>query len=213
VLVTAQRQETGRGRTGAEWLHAPRAVAASLALEAPWPIEMIGPLPLVAGLAMRAALDTLGVDVLLKWPNDLMDTRGAKVGGLLSEMADGVLVVGVGVNLFFPDAPAGITGLFDDDPGEELAAALATSWADRLLESIDQGPLWDRNEYRDASMLLGESITWEGGSGTAVDIAADGALVVMVGNERVVLRSGAVRLIRRATLAPDDGRGAVGEGQ
>jgi BirA family biotin operon repressor/biotin-[acetyl-CoA-carboxylase] ligase len=188
-------------------------VAASLALEAPWPIDKIGPLPLVAGLAMRAALGSLGADVRLKWPNDLMDPDGAKVGGLLSEMSDGVLVIGVGVNLFFPDAPAGITGLYDADPGAEFVASLVASWADQLLDAIEAGPAWDRDEYRKASMLLGESITWVGGSGTAVDIAEDGALVVLVGNERVELRSGAVRLIRRATLAADDGRSAVGEGQ
>jgi biotin-(acetyl-CoA carboxylase) ligase len=117
------------------------------------------------------------------------------------------------VNLFFADAPAGITGLYNADPGAEFVASLVASWADQLLDAIEAGPAWDRDEYRKASMLLGESITWEGGSGTAVDIAEDGALVVLVGNERVELRSGAVRLIRRATLAADDGRGAVGEGQ
>ena len=52
-------------------------------------------------------------------------------------------------------------------------------------------------------MLLGRPITWEGGSGTAVDIAEDGALVVAVGTDRVELHSGAVRLVRRATLAAE----------
>src|SRR3990172_3487586 len=81
VLVTAARQTTGRGRSGAAWETAPRAVAASLAWEPGWPDAAAARLSLVAGLA---AADTLGDAIGLKWPNDLM--RGeAKVGGILTE--------------------------------------------------------------------------------------------------------------------------------
>lgn len=209
--MTARRQESGRGRTGAGWIHAPRAVAASLALEVPWPADRIGPLPLVAGMAMRSALGSVGANALLKWPNDLMNEAGAKVGGVLSESSGGVVVIGVGVNLWFPDPPEGIAGVFPDDPGQALVGVLARSWADRLLDAVAAGPSWDIAGYRKASSLIGRPITWSGGSGTAVDIAADGALVVSVGSERLELRSGAVTLVRRATLAPD--HDAAGEGQ
>lgn len=212
VLVTAQRQEGGRGRTGAAWIHAPRAVAASLAFSMPWPLDRTGPIPLLAGLAMRDALAAAGADVRVKWPNDLVDAEGDKIGGILSELADGVVVVGAGVNLFFPDAPDGMAGLFDQDPGQGMATTIARSWADHLLDAVESGPEWDRDAYRDASMLLGEVITWEGGSGSAVDIAEDGALIVAVGSERHELRSGDVRLVRRATLAPDVDHTAAGDG-
>lgn len=149
----------------------------------------------------------------MKWPNDLMIASGDKVGGVLSEMTDGVVVMGAGVNLYFPDAPEGMAGVFGSDPGEALATVIARSWADHLLDAIEAGPEWDRDAYRKASMLLGEPITWEGGSGTAVDIAADGALVVVTGNERHELRSGAVRLVRRATLAADVDQEPPGAGQ
>ena len=101
------------------------------------------------------------------------------------------------------DAPA-------TDPGEDVVRLVASGWADALLDAIDAGPSWDREAYREASLLLGEEITWDGGSGQAVDIAPDGALVVQQGTERVELRSGAVRLVRRATLPPDDDTGAAG---
>jgi hypothetical protein len=90
VLVTAARQSSGRGRTGATWESAPRAVAASLAWEPGWPDAAVARLSLVAGLA---AADTLGDAIGLKWPNDLM--RGeAKVGGILTERFGPVVVAG-----------------------------------------------------------------------------------------------------------------------
>ena len=91
VLVTAERQMAGRGRTGSGWIHAPRAVAASLAFGAPWRVEERGVIPLLAGLAMRAALGGVGADVCLKWPNDVMAPNGDKVGGILSEAVDDVI--------------------------------------------------------------------------------------------------------------------------
>jgi BirA family biotin operon repressor/biotin-[acetyl-CoA-carboxylase] ligase len=202
VLVTAQRQEAGRGRTGVGWINADRAVAASLACAAP-PSSRLGTLPLVAGLAMRTALASVGVDVLVKWPNDLMNPDGVKVGGILSESDGAVVVIGAGVNLFFGQAPPDMAGCFDHDPGPETADRIAAVWAETLLAEMESGDPWDRASYREASMLLGRPITWEGGSGTAVDIAEDGALVVAVGTDRVELHSGAVRLVRRATLAAE----------
>lgn len=213
MLVTAERQESGRGRTGSGWIHAPRAVAASLVFDSPWPADRLGAVPLVAALAMRAALAVEGVEVQVKWPNDLMDADGGKIGGILSEAADDVIVVGAGINLFFPDAPPGMAGAFPTDPGEATTALIAATWADELLDALEAGPEWDRQTYREASMLLGEAITWNGGSGTAVDIAHDGALVVARGTERIELRSGAVRLVRRATLAADDHTDGVGEAE
>ncbi len=202
VLVTAKRQEAGRGRTGIGWINADRAVAASLAFDAP-ATPHLGTIPLVAGLAMRSALDEVGVRVMVKWPNDLMDVDGVKVGGILSESDGEIVVIGAGVNLYFENAPAGMAGCFPSDPGRHVAERVATIWADRLLDALASDRPWNRKAYREASMLLGAPITWEGGSGTAVDVADDGALVVAVGTERVELHSGAVRLVRRATLAAD----------
>lgn len=202
LLVTAARQESGRGRTGTGWINADRAVAASVAFSAPATAHL-GTIPLVAGLAMRAALAEVGARVMVKWPNDLMNPDGVKVGGILSESDGDVVVIGAGVNLFFENTPADMAACFATDPGRHVAERIAGTWADHLLETLGSDRPWDRKAYREASMLLGQPITWEGGSGTAVDVADDGALVVVVGTERVELHSGAVRLVRRATLAAE----------
>ena len=77
VLGAAERQTAGRGRGGAAWLSAPRALAVSLAFRPS--DDDLRPFSLMAGVAAARVLK----GVSLKWPNDLM-SDGAKVGGILS---------------------------------------------------------------------------------------------------------------------------------
>ncbi len=46
-----------------------------------------------------------GGRALLKWPNDVL-LRGAKVAGILIEVAEGAVIVGIGVNLRHAPADA-----------------------------------------------------------------------------------------------------------
>ena len=126
LLVWARKQTDGRGRTGAGWMEAPRALATSLAFEPEWAVDHWGPVPLVAGMAACAAI---GDQVGLKWPNDLM-AGGRKVGGILVEASGPVVVAGLGLNLWWPDPPAGIGAVFDHDPGEDESRLLAGLWAE-----------------------------------------------------------------------------------
>jgi BirA family biotin operon repressor/biotin-[acetyl-CoA-carboxylase] ligase len=125
VIVTDD-QTHGRGRMGRTWL-APTgktlAISVLLRPELPgggsFPPEAYGWLPLIAGAAMteavRRAVDaaasvstgdaeeedgTGGVDVQLKWPNDVL-VSGYKICGILSELLpeSGAVVVGAGLNL------------------------------------------------------------------------------------------------------------------
>ena len=63
VVVIAAAQTAGRGRTGAEWITAPRALAVSVATPESI-LERIVPLSLMAGVAARRALGgTVGSEV------------------------------------------------------------------------------------------------------------------------------------------------------
>lgn len=198
-LVTASEQAAGRGRSGAEWHNAPRALAASLALVPGWPPERIPLLTLVAGLAARRALDS---ELLLKWPNDVVNPAGDKVAGLLAERSGDLVVIGLGVNLYWPDSPAGMAGLAAADPGPGTGPGLATAWVEELLAAINAGPdNWGTAEYRQCSATIGRAVTWEGGGpAQAIDIDDTGGLVVAAGGGRLVLRSGQVRSVRPTTL-------------
>jgi BirA family biotin operon repressor/biotin-[acetyl-CoA-carboxylase] ligase len=198
VLVVASRQTRGRGRHGRAWESAPRALAASLAFVPSWPSETWPRIPLMAGMA---ALSVLRTGLSLKWPNDVVRER-RKVAGLLAESAGELLVVGMGVNLWWPNAPAGYGSLDDDDPGDEAGRTIAARWAEDLLRRVQASPdEWGRDEYRDNCSTLGCTIAWEpGGRGLAVDVDADGALLVETREGRRRLLGEEVREIRELTL-------------
>ncbi len=195
VLVVAARQTAGRGRSGSRWENAPRALAASLAVR---PLGWESPqLPRLSLMAALSARSVLGGAIACKWPNDLVKGDG-KVAGLLLEAVGDLVVIGLGVNVWWPDPPPRFAGLLDDDPGPERGPDLARRWCEDLLIRLEQGPdRWGREEYRRACRTIGRSIRWKPeGSGVAVDVDEDGHLVVETGSGRVSLSSGAVWEIR-----------------
>lgn len=205
VLVVAERQTTGRGRSGRRWEQAPRALFSSLAFFPSWPAETWPRLTLVAGLAVHGALAAhTEVEPGLKWPNDLVSGAG-KLGGILTEAEaagrGGLVVIGCGVNLWWPDPdrPAGVAAACDQDPGRDLARRLAAAWATEVLEVMAEEPdAWDRTAYRAACVTLGAEIAWEpDGTGTAVDIDGGGGLVVETATGTVTLVAGEVHNVRR----------------
>ncbi len=112
LLVIGEQQSAGRGRRGRTW-ESPKGsgIFMSLLLKpdiAPGHASM---LTLVMGLAVRDALEQMGVpDVQIKWPNDII-CSGKKICGILTEMSAQMdyinyIVVGVGINVHNHDFPA-----------------------------------------------------------------------------------------------------------
>ncbi len=195
VLVVTARQTAGRGRAGNRWETAPRAIAASLAVRPHgWESSQFPRLSLVAALSARSVL---GQTIACKWPNDLLKGE-AKVAGLLLEAVGDLVVIGLGVNLWWPDPPPRFAGLLDKDPGPDFGPEVASRWCDDLLVRIEGGPIhWGREEYRRACGTIGRPIRWNpSGSGLAIDVDCDGQLVVETDSGRVNLSSGAVWEIR-----------------
>ena len=194
LLVVAGRQTEGRGRSRRTWESAPRAMAASLAFHPSWGVGSWPRIPLVAALA---AADALGPGISLKWPNDVL--RGEeKLGGILAEGSEEVLVVGCGLNLWWPDAPKGVGARWADDPGPDAVLTTATAWVDRFLDRLSSQPEhWGRTEYLALSATVGRTVTWEpGGRGMAIDIGEDGSLIVETGIGIQRLIGGEIRHLR-----------------
>jgi BirA family biotin operon repressor/biotin-[acetyl-CoA-carboxylase] ligase len=207
VLVIAEHQPAGRGRLGRAWVEPDRALFSSLGFVTVWPEHAWSRISLVAGLAVRDAIEErCGITVGLRWPNDLV-TEDGKVGGLLVESGNGVVVVGCGINMVWDDPMDGAAALFA--PGVMVVPArdLAVAWVDRFLELMTRPPNeWGVDEYRRACVTLGHRVSYAAGSGTAVGISGDGALLVETGGGIVVVDSGEVRFHDPATL-PQDRRG------
>jgi BirA family biotin operon repressor/biotin-[acetyl-CoA-carboxylase] ligase len=108
TLLAAQTQTAGRGRAGRAWLTAPSAALTfSLAWPFAAPLQTLVGLPLAVGVAIAETLADFGVEVQLKWPNDVLQ-GGRKLAGILIETATAPdqqlwAVVGIGINLAMPE--------------------------------------------------------------------------------------------------------------
>ncbi|HEX5496453.1 MAG TPA: biotin--[acetyl-CoA-carboxylase] ligase [Mycobacteriales bacterium] len=101
VVLVAESQSAGRGRLDRTWLSPPRAGLTFSVLLRPTgvPVARLAWLPLLAGVSLCAAVRTTGgVEAALKWPNDLV-RDGRKLAGVLSVVAAGAAVVGIGLNV------------------------------------------------------------------------------------------------------------------
>ncbi len=120
----ADEQTSGRGRRGRTWV-APSGSAVLLSVllrddVPPDPFWAVGAVSLAACAAVdeaigrgAAALERPSVDEIttgtelprceIKWPNDLLIGR-RKLAGVLAQVVDGGLVVGVGINVHWPTA-------------------------------------------------------------------------------------------------------------
>jgi BirA family biotin operon repressor/biotin-[acetyl-CoA-carboxylase] ligase len=111
TVIVAERQTSGRGRLGRSWFSpAGQGLYCSILLRTDSVTSLARRLswvPLVSGMATaRAIQQTTGLDVRLKWPNDL-ELGDRKVGGLLCETgrdravggAASHVIVGVGLNI------------------------------------------------------------------------------------------------------------------
>ena len=105
TVLAAEWQPGGRGRLGRAW-HAGlgEALTFSLLWRFPRGAAALSGLPLAIGVALARALEAQGAGpVGLKWPNDVL-WRGAKLAGILIELAGDALgptaaVIGIGINV------------------------------------------------------------------------------------------------------------------
>ncbi len=107
--VLAQSQNQGRGQTRRQW-HSP-AGNIYAALRLPYAGTFLTSAASIAfSVLLLKAFARLGIYLQLKWPNDLVivaSTAGKaqKVGGILLEERNGVLMAGIGINLMHAPDP------------------------------------------------------------------------------------------------------------
>ena len=105
TLYVAESQSAGRGRRGRSWESpAGESIYMSLLLRPEFQPVKAPMLTLVMALAVARALrERTGVDVQIKWPNDLV-VQGRKICGILTEMSTEMtwinyVVIGIGINV------------------------------------------------------------------------------------------------------------------
>ncbi|MGW0118051.1 biotin--[acetyl-CoA-carboxylase] ligase [Streptomyces sp. NPDC003327] len=137
AVLVAEEQTSGRGRLDRSWTAPARSgLFVSVLLKPDVPVHRWGWLPLLAGVAAATALaKAAGVDMSLKWPNDLLVSVAGeerKTGGILAERAgaDGV-VVGLGLNVTLREDELPVPAA-----GSLLLAGAVSTDRDPLLRAI-----------------------------------------------------------------------------
>ena len=104
LVVIADHQTHGKGRSGREWQDEIGSnIAMSILLQPGLKAESLSMLTLVSAMAVAKTIkDMTGFEALIKWPNDVI-IGGRKVCGILTELelAAGhyCVVVGIGINV------------------------------------------------------------------------------------------------------------------
>ncbi|MBT2393819.1 biotin--[acetyl-CoA-carboxylase] ligase [Streptomyces maoxianensis] len=202
AVLVAEEQTAGRGRMDRNWTAPARSglfVSVLLRPGPDIPVERWGWLPLLAGVAAATGLArAAGVDMSLKWPNDLLVKVGGeerKTGGILAERTgEDAVVIGIGVNVTLraaelPVPTAGSLGLAnaistDRDPLLRAVLRSLEQWyGDWRAAGGDPGLSGLQEAYAADCATLGRTVRAElpGGrsvTGEAMALDGDGRLVL-----------------------------------
>jgi BirA family biotin operon repressor/biotin-[acetyl-CoA-carboxylase] ligase len=236
VVAVADHQSAGRGRLGRRW-EAPAGsnLLMSVLLRPDLPPDHRYLAAAVVALAATDAVDVvLGLELGIKWPNDLLALDGRKVAGVLAEAdvsttpggSDGgaaAIVVGIGINVNWPEA--------DPDLPPDLVG-VATSLRQQLGHRVDRtevleamlvaleprvgdlasaaGRIRQIDGLRARCTTIGTRVRVELADsrfdGTACAVTPEGHLVVETGGARRTVVAGDVVHVR----PPGQGDGALG---
>ncbi|BFV58938.1 biotin--[acetyl-CoA-carboxylase] ligase [Kitasatospora sp. CMC57] len=197
AVLVAEEQTAGRGRLERQWSAPARSGLFLSLLLRPKdvPMERYGWLPILVGVAVSATLNRVaGVDTGLKWPNDLQVTVGGderKLGGILTELSEGAVVVGLGVNVSLRE--------------DELPVPTATSLLLAGAEVTDRDTLL-RALLREFAELYGEWVTAAGDPQASGLLPAYTARCTTLGRSVKVQLPGDRELLGEAVAIDGDGR-------
>jgi BirA family biotin operon repressor/biotin-[acetyl-CoA-carboxylase] ligase len=232
VVAVAGHQSAGRGRLGRRWEAPEGAnLLLSVLFRTGLPAGQRHLASAVVALAAaEAAEDVSGVRPGIKWPNDLLAADGRKLAGVLAEsdLVDtgagstpsvGPIVVGIGINVNWPrddgDLPADLVGMATSlqqqagsplDPAEVLDSLLVALGPRRDDLETPAGRARQAECLRSRCTTLGTAVRVELArshfEGMAVDVTAEGHLVVDVDGRRRTVVAGDVVHVRAPPPAP-----------
>ncbi|MCX7027632.1 MAG: biotin--[acetyl-CoA-carboxylase] ligase [Spirochaetes bacterium] len=216
LIVLADSQIAGRGRIeGRSWSGSPSAsLLFTLGLRGL--DQGLPALPLRVGLAGACALRSRypGLDIRLKWPNDLM-ALNKKMGGILCEFSNEWFFAGIGLNLSraaYPDQLACKATSIDEALGREerhgyglkarkelaflISQALVSLLADETWKEDYEKLMWAVGE--EVAFTVGHPLLGQSEGGIILGVANSGALLLKDKNGKTrSFTSGEISGLRR----------------
>jgi BirA family biotin operon repressor/biotin-[acetyl-CoA-carboxylase] ligase len=217
LVVVAESQSAGRGRLGRSWQAPPRSGLTFSVLLRPAgvPPARWGWLPMLAGVAVAASLRRVAaLDVVLKWPNDVL-VGERKLAGILAERVGDAVVIGLGLNVGLTPAELPVPTATSLAIEEGATTDRSTVLRGLLRELAERYSAWVRASgraggsglgaaYRDLCATIGSQVRVElpGGEvveGIAREVDDEGRLLVA---DRALVAGDVVHLRRKGTAPP-----------
>ncbi|HSA30176.1 MAG TPA: biotin--[acetyl-CoA-carboxylase] ligase [Candidatus Omnitrophota bacterium] len=211
-LFCAETQTRGRGRLGRQWSSpCGEGIYASLLLRPGIPLIGSPKMVFVAGVALCDAVSSLtGLDVHIKWPNDLL-LGTKKLAGILTELRAESgrierLIIGIGMNVNTPkkELPPQATSLFAESGKKYSRVRILSDFLfccerqyERVLKEGFDPLLLD---WKKRCRLWGERVVVEMDKvslqGVVTDLASDGGLIMKMddGREKKIVTGDILRL-------------------
>jgi BirA family biotin operon repressor/biotin-[acetyl-CoA-carboxylase] ligase len=200
TIIVAETQSSGRGRRGRSWESPPGGLWMTIVLRPSISPEKAPMLTLLTGMVVAQTIqDISGLEIKLKWPNDVR-IGGKKVCGILTELSAeqdivNYILVGLGINVnvtidkFPKELRSQVTSI-----SHELKHTIdRVEFAKQLLENFEKEYLDFAKDpetaipiiiehWRQLSDTIGRTVKVEtitgSNVGLAKNIAPDGALIV-----------------------------------
>ena len=212
TIIVAEEQTGGKGRLQRNFFSPKeKGIWFSVILRPQCTPKDAPKFTLMAAVAVVKMLERFNLQAKIKWPNDIL-YDGRKLVGILTEMSAEIdhvnyIVVGIGINVNlrreeFPADIREIAASLSEMAGENLSRVEIFR---ALLEEIDKLYInYDFDEifklWRQYNITLGKKVTVlsaESGdifTGQAVDIDAEGALIVDTADGRKIVYAGDVSI-------------------
>lgn len=205
TVVLARQQTCGKGRFGKTWYSPEEGLWMSVILR-PRNMSLI---TIATGVAVCDALVRCGVFPSIKWPNDIL-LNGKKIGGILTEIVDSTVIVGIGLNLNMQSFPVELSEIASSVYLETKKVLKKKTVYDDVCTQLDYYyAMLEQNriqellkKWRYYAAVLGQEVIIEMGdkqmTGTALDINENGALIVNLADGRTEhVIGGTCRLMKR----------------
>ena len=200
TIVVAEEQENGKGRLERKY-YSPRGkgIWFSIILRPKFLPHDAPKCTLMAAVAVAEAMNRFNLKAEIKWPNDIL-FDGRKLVGILTEITGEMgkityIVIGVGINVDikrdeFPEELKNIAASLSEMGGVELSRVeffrAVLEEFDKLYRKVKASGFEDEfNLWKKYNVTLGKNVrvisAGDGGeifTGKAVDLNADGALIV-----------------------------------
>lgn len=211
TVVIADYQDAGRGTGTHSWVSNPgeNLLMSMILFPAFLSASQQFQLSKTVSLALVDVLETLGIDAYIKWPNDILSSRG-KIAGILIEhsITAGKIshtVAGIGLNLNqteFPDFPLPASSLRLESGKHTDVAEVGELVEERLLsryQDLKQGKTGRlEKEYLEKLHKAGISASFRSPGGTFRGIIKGvnefGELLVLQGDEIRTYGHGSIHL-------------------